>query len=162
MTILKRARQSTRILDQSNGDDLRRTWQLVHRSQSPDAIYILVNRSFKVYANLGRTTSALSRQLGILDTSAGRKFIYSSLLPASYDAHIEHEPPLKFYDANNNALPIRGAIRATAQMVSSTVSAWFWVAKGHSTPHTAHTGVRILQQIRGLHPSSEATVRLAR
>lgn len=71
--------EETRKLEKATG--LRRPWRRVCDERRPTVIFLLKKRNYKVYADLGRNASVMTRHLTVLDTGAGPNVIRRDVLP---------------------------------------------------------------------------------
>lgn len=70
----------------------------------------MVERTDKVYAQLGLSTQFIVCQLFVLDTGAALNLIHKRLIPRALRGNIGSEPSLTIADANNNPLLTAGNI----------------------------------------------------
>ena len=108
---------------------LSRPWHRVKRAGSPDKVFVMARRNYKVFADIGQSPYELRRICTVLDTGAGPNFIKeSSLSPASREKMIKGGLP-NICDANGNPLSMMGRLKLVTRLGSSLVLVDFVVCR---------------------------------
>lgn len=95
---------------------------------------VMAKRNFKVYADVGPSTSLLSRKLAVLDTGAGPNFIRKSELLPGYETHVRYGPLPHISDANSNPIKMTGYIDQVARLGTRLVKVTFIVCESLAAP----------------------------
>ena len=118
---------------------LRRQWRLNNGRFSPDDKTVekfctLSRRNYKVYADLGLTTSITVRQLTILDTGAGSNFVRTDTLPKGWESLLEPGEIPTFADANGRPLRAYGTVTLVVRLATRTMKCKFIVCERLAAP----------------------------
>ena len=118
---------------------LRRLWRLNNGIYSPDekaveTVCTLYRRNYKVYAVFGLTTSIIVRQLTILDTGAGSKFVRTDTLPKGWESLLEPGEIPTIADANGRPLRTCGAVTLVVRLATHTLKCKFIVCERLAAP----------------------------
>ena len=127
-----------KIITRKNNDgpsfnSLTRPWNRVKSPKNPDLIFVLTRRNYKVYTDIGSSTSTIRRILSILDTGAGPNFIRSDELNG-IEAVIRQGPLPDICDANNKPLQLLGTIKLPVRLGNFSSRIEFIVCKTLAAP----------------------------
>lgn len=87
-------------------------WRRITLGHSPDTVFALARRNYKVHADLGATDRTFQRYTAIIDNGAGTSFIRRSEVPKGATQRVVPlESPASVRDANNRPLPVLGSVR---------------------------------------------------
>ena len=113
---------------------LQRPWHRIGNTAEPETVFILAKRNYKVYANLGLTSSNMKRFTTILDTGAGSSFIRLDEIPHPMRNHITPtREEVTIRNASGKPVPILGTIRLSVQVGRKTEKVDFLVAEKLAT-----------------------------
>lgn len=99
-------------------ETLRRPWRRKSGRNAPDdntvgTVDTLSRRNYKVYADLGCTTSIMVRQPSILNTGAGSNFVRAETIPDGSERWIEPGEISTIAYGDGRLLRTRGAVSLT-------------------------------------------------
>ena len=102
---------------------LRRPWRLNNGRFSPDDNFVetvctLSRRNYKVYADLGLTTSIIVRSFTILDTGAGSNFVRTDTLPKGWESLLEPGEIPTIADGNGRPPRTCGAVTLVVRLAT--------------------------------------------